>query len=185
MNEKHKEIYDFPLHKIENDWPFDPKLALDLFYANSFNSYESLYDYISGFELIDSNDGETSYNNFFIRNDKCYYYGIDYNVSTLEGRFELKLYTLEKIPYSLVVCSAIKYILTKCSEESSENSSDILVFGGKTIMEYLMFTTIPVKKIIEENTVLKRNKKKFLYEVYMGFLYLQTYYQTKINSFFF
>lgn len=173
MNEKPEEIYDFPLDKIENDWPFDPILALDLFYANRFNSYESLYDYISGFEFIDSTDGETYYANFFIKNDKCYYFGVD-----------SKVYTLEKIPYSLVVFSAIRFILTKCSETSSENYSDIIVFGGKVIMEYLMFTTINVKKIIEENTTLKRNKKEFLYEVYMGFLYFQTYSEIKVNSFF-
>ena len=83
MNEKPEEIYDFPLDKIENDWPFDPILAVDLFYANSFNSYESLYDYISGFEFIYSTDGETYYANFFIKNDKCYYFGVDSKVYTL------------------------------------------------------------------------------------------------------
>lgn len=80
-----------------------------------------------------------------------------------------KLYTLEKRPYSLVVCSAIKFILTKFSEESSEYYSDSVGFGGKIIMQYLMFTTIPVKKIIEENTVLKRNKKRFFARDVYGF----------------
>lgn len=139
MSEKPKKFYDFPLNKIENDWPFDPTLARDLFFENSFNRYESLYDYISGYALIDSVDGETSYNDFFIRNDKCYYFGSDYNVYTLEDIMNFKLYTLNKIPYSLVVCSAVNFILTKFSEESSKIYLDIIIFGGKVIMVSLLF----------------------------------------------
>lgn len=184
MSKKHKEIYDFPLDKIEKGWPFDQNLTLDLFYGNSFNSYESLYDYISDYKLAGSGNGETAYDGFFVKNDKCCYFSSDPKLSTIEGIMNFKLYILDKISYSLIVCSAIRFILAKCSEEYSEFYSENWSFGVQAIMEYLMFSSIPVKTIIEENTVLKRNKKKFLYEVYKGFLFEQAYSHTKVNSFF-
>ena len=50
--------------------------------------------------IENSTSGETALGNFFIENNKSYYVG-SYN----------KKYTLKNIPYSLIVCSPIKYQL--------------------------------------------------------------------------
>jgi len=47
MIKENKEFYDFPLEKIKHNWPFDKKMAKELFRSNGFQKYSSLYDLIS------------------------------------------------------------------------------------------------------------------------------------------
>lgn len=169
MSKKTNDIYDFPLDRIKDGWPFDPIIASDLFFLNSLNQYDSLYKFLTVFELIDSVEGETFFSGFFIKDGKSYYQGTDN-----------KIYTLQNVPYSLIIYSAIKYTLTIYSK----TPISIPYFGGKYILQYLMFTNIPVKQIIEENTFIKSEKRGFLHEMYMGFIKINSRKNSDLDSFF-
>lgn len=146
-------------------------MALDLFISNSFNQYDSLDEFISGFEIINSTEGETVFDGFLrdTKNNKSYY-----------QRTNNKRYTLQNVPYSLLVDSAIKYTLSS----NSKDPSSIPFFGAGLILQYLMFTTIPVNQIIEENTFIKSNKREFLFELHVTFRELRESFKDELNIFF-
>jgi hypothetical protein len=46
MTKNNNTIENFPLDKIEKNWPFGQFMAMELFYSNSRQQYYSLRDFI-------------------------------------------------------------------------------------------------------------------------------------------
>lgn len=150
MTKKINNIQNFPLERFKNNWPFDRIMLADLFYMNSYQPYSSLKEFL--FEEYGSNFDEYLSNGIFIEDNQTYYEDLDN-----------KIYTLENISYSFLVCNAIKYELTLFSEPITAT------FYWKGVLSYLMFTTFPVIEILEEEDFIKNQKKDILNGFYKGF----------------
>ena len=168
MNQDNKIFEKLPPDIFKDYWPFDKIMAEDLFFMNSQQSYYSLYSFLSDMTIENSTSGETAFGNFFIENNKSYYVG-SYN----------KKYTLKDVPYSLIVCSAIKYQLNNLSE-------DYLPFYHWTILfQYLIFSTFPIKQILEEGGFIKTHKKNIIFGFYQGFCRLEINFKRELAEWFF
>lgn len=138
-------IYDFPLDQLEHNWPFGPEMNSDLFSANAYQEYSSLDDFLSYNRTEDNSEegwdeNTTTYDSFYIENDQSYYQGLDD-----------KKYTFKNIPYSLLISIVIKHELTHYSQASTSPYFDIdSSLKWSRIPKYLMFTTFPVRQILEE-----------------------------------
>ena len=111
-----------------------------LFYMNSYQPYSSLKEFL--FEEYGSNFDEYLDNGFFIEDNQIYYQDLNH-----------KIYTLENISYSFLLCNAIKYELKLLVDSS------IPRFLWKQVLSYLMFTTLPVIEILEKENFIKNQKK--------------------------
>jgi len=151
MNNDSNTTYDFPLEKIKHNWPFDPEMAHDLFSSNIFQKYSSLDEFLSDYVIDGFDDSSTVFSGFFIENNKGYYKGLDD-----------KKYTLKNVPYSLIISSAIKHELNP----SSQTSISFPTYKWLKILTYLMFTTFPIRQILEEGQFMKSDKKN----IFKGFL---------------
>lgn len=139
MTKKASTIHNFPLEKFKNNWPFNSEISRDLFHVNSYRSYSSLKEFLEEEEYLSN---EYFFNSIFIENDQTYY-------EDLSG----KVYTLENIPYSFIVCSAIKYELNYFGTFING------LFHWSRVLHYLLFTPFPVLKILEEGSFIKTQKR--------------------------
>lgn len=128
-----KNIKNYPLEKVKDNWPFGNETALELFLWNSKNQFSSFYEFVSNLAIEDSNCGETYCGDFLLENETTYFYDS-------EG----EPYTLDNLPYSIIVCSAIKHLLN--------NLNTPLEFSicWSEILKFLIFTNYPVRHILEE-----------------------------------
>lgn len=176
MNNENNTIYDFPLEDFEQDWPFGAEISSDLFSSNAYQDYSSLDDFLS-YNRTDSNreggwdDNTTTYDCFYIENDQSYYQGLD-------G----KKYTFKNIPYSLLISIVIKHELTHYSQASTSPyfESDL---KWSLIPKYLMFTTFPVRQLLEEGQFMKSDKGNIWDGFYFGFCRIVED-PSKVKSFF-
>lgn len=174
-------IKNFPLDKFEKRWPFSEKMAMELLYFNSHQKYYSLTEFIvdNQFEnytqnslyKYNSNDSlllktgtifyTTPFNGFLIQDDTETIFYKD---------FDKQIYTLKNVPYPLIVCEAIKFRL-----ESYYNLTQTkgVSFNWSLIVDYLLNTTFPVRKMLEEKNYIKSYKKDILEGFYKGFRHLQ------------
>ena len=165
MTKKINNIQNFPLDEFKNNWPFERELLADLFYMNSYQPYFSLKEFL--FKEYGSHFNETLCNGIFIEENKIYYQDLDD-----------KIYTLENIPYSFLVCSAIKFELTLFSKPTTSR------FYWKKVLKYLMFTTFPVIEILEKENFIKNQKKCIINGFYFGFIEINGQLKTRGKKFF-
>jgi len=157
MTKNNNTIENFPLDKIENNWPFGQIMAMKLFYSNSYQNYYSLRDFLidAGADDFTQNDDDSwsdfVFSGFFIENNRVFYKG-----------FDDKIYTLENVPYQLIVCSAIKYEL---NNYYNSNKEQYVSFNWSLILNYLLITTFPVRKMLEKQNYIKEYKK----QIFKGF----------------
>jgi len=107
------------------------------------------------------------FSGFFIENNEFYYKGLDD-----------KKYTLKNIPYSLIISSAIKHELNPFSQ----TSIFFPTYKWSQILNYLLFTTFPVRQILEESEFMKSDKKNIFKGFSQSFGELQGSY--KLQDFF-
>ena len=163
---KTNNIKNFPLDKFNNDWPFDEDLLVGLFSKNSYYLYDSLIDFLVQ-EKYDFN--EDFIYGIFIEENIIYYRDSD-----------SKVYTLENIPYPFLFYNAINYHSKHYSR--SINS----LFNWSKVLNYLMFTPIFVRKIVEEGAFIKSDKKNIIYGFLHGFYILDRNadYDFRVKKFF-
>lgn len=164
MIKENKEFYDFPLDKIKHNWPFDKEMAKELFWSNEFQQYSSLYDFIFDNIIDILGDSVIVFSGFFIENNELYYEGLDD-----------KKYTLKNVPYSLIIYSAIKHELNP----SSKTSTSFPTYKWSTIFNYLLFTTFPVRQILEESDFMRSDKQNIFNGFSQGFVQFQRSYKLK------
>lgn len=128
MTKKEKTIHNFSLYVFKNKWPFNHESLRYLFYMNSYRPYSSLKQFLEE-EEYPSND--YFFTGIFIENDQTYWYGSNN-----------KVYTLENIPYSVLLCNAIKYELTYFGTYING------IFHWPAVLDYLLFYPLPVLKIL-------------------------------------
>ncbi len=170
MTKKNNTIENFPLDKIEKSWPFGEFMAMELFYNNSFQPYYSFKDFlidVGAHEFTTYNDDSWSnllFIGFFIENERVFL-----------KDFHGKIYTLENVPYQFIVCNAIKYQLNNyynnCSTIPTKNKKEYMSFHWSLILEYLLITAFPVRKMLEKQNYIKEHKKIILegfYEAFIG-----------------
>ncbi len=154
MTKNNNTIENFPPDKIEKNWPFGQFMAMELFYTNSHQPYYSLRDF-----LIDVGAHESTINDddswsdfffvgFFIENYRVFY-----------EDFDGKVYTLENVPYPLIVCNGIKYELNNCY---NSNKKQYMSFHWSLILNYLLITAFPVREMLEKQNYIKEHKKLIL-----------------------
>ena len=159
MNNESNDIYDFPLDKFKHNLPFSGDTSSEFFYANAFHAYSSLDDFLSYNRIKNCDDNTTAFDFFYIENNKSYYQELDD-----------KKYTFKNIPYSLFISTVIKHELTHPSKVSTSFSSDFYNrYKWSIIWTYLMFTTFPVRQILEEGQFMKSEKENILSGFYQGF----------------
>jgi len=169
MIKENNGFYDFPLEKIKHNWPFDTEMSHELFWSNSLQKYSSLDEFLSDYAIDGSDDGITVFIGFFVENNKGYYQGLDD-----------KKYTFKNVPYSLLISSAIKYELSPSMK--GPNSWETGNWSG--ILNYLLFTTFPIKQILEEGQYMKSDKKEIFKGFFITFSNLQRTYKSKLKRFF-
>ena len=173
MTKKASTIYNFPLEEFKKDWPFNGEILRDLFNMNSSPPYpySSLKEFFEGEEY---NPDEYRFFNFFIENDQVYYkVGLD-----SKGNLSNKVYTLENIPYSFLVCNAIKYELIYFGTFING------IYHWPTVFEYLLFSPFPVLKVLEKGNFIKTMKRPILKGFSLGFQEYQRGAKSKIEKFF-
>jgi len=154
MTKNNNTIENFPLDKIEKNWPFGQFMAMELFYNNSYQLYYSLKDFlidVGAHEFTINDDDSWSdflFINFFIENDRVFF-----------KKFDGKVYTFENVPYQLIVCNAIKYQL---NNYYNSNKKEYMSFHWSLILNYLLITAFPVRKMLEKQNYIKEHKKLIL-----------------------
>lgn len=165
---------DYPLDKIKNSWPFYEELAYSLFISNRGHDFYSLKDYLIHYgeeEYGDNMEIDTlkgtydlGFYCFFIKNKKIF-------VIVQGDNFPMynvyNVYNFENVPYSLLVCSAIKYLL------NSYYSGNIRLYFSSSdwslILKYLLCTLFPVRQMLEKEGYIKKHKKDIIKGFFKGF----------------
>jgi len=165
MAQKHE---DYPLDQIKKSWPFCEELAYSLFLSNSEHAFYSLKDYLIHYGQEEYGDDmeidkvkgpyDLGFYCFIIKNNKVFV--------IVQGD-HFSVYNFENVPYSLLVCSAIKYLL------NSYYSGNIRIYFSSLawfrILNYLLNTLFPIREMLEKEGYIKSHKKDIIEGFLLGF----------------
>jgi len=129
----------------------------------------------------------SKYPGFFIKNNKVYYQESLKSKAknlTTEKRI-IKIYSLEAIPYQIIVCEANKFYLNNFFQGSPLNKSiedlklfklDALLYIWLPVSHYLLFTTysFSMKNILAKETYRKDYEKEILEIFHYKFIKIES-----------
>lgn len=179
MTNENNIIKNFPLDKFEKRWPFDTETAIALFAFNNHQKYYSLTEFI-----LDNQFENSTQNSIYNTNDSALlktgtiFYTTPFTGFLIQDDTETifykdvdkQIYTLENVPYPLIVCEAIKFELYY---HYNLNQNQGASFNWPKILDYLLNTTFPVRKMLEEKNCIKRYNKDILKGFHHGFRQLR------------
>lgn len=202
--ENSNDIKDFPLSRLDNQWPFSLELATTLFMANSKKLYPSFKEFListwlnyceeisnidssSSSSDEDADDKNTTswphlkYDGFFIENGRVYFQEVGNQKSkTLdnltEKESEICVYTLEKIPYRMIIREATRFYIKSffqgkimfVSEGGKRGEDQLRSFSAykvwPVIFDYLLFTpySFCIRRLLEEEKYTTTYEKEII-----------------------
>ena len=216
-------IKDFPWSLLKENWPFSLELAEDLFKLNSNRICPSfkkflIFTWLDGCEETSEIDSSSSisdenpddknmkpwpylkYKGFFIKNDIVYFKKSANQKSKFldnltEKNSQICVYTLEKIPYQVLICEATRFYIksffqgkTRGISEGGEKSEYQLKYFSThmvwpAIFDYLLFTpySFSIRRVLEEEKYTVTYKKQILCGFYIPSTNINSY-QSDLNK---